>query len=233
MIKAIFFDWFNTLARVEPPREELHSQAYREFGIELAPEELIKGLLIADKDWFEENAKSKIEERSPQEQLELGIRYEETVSAGTGIKVPKETIPKVLNRVQQLHKGITFALFDDVLSTLKMLKEQNFILGLLTNAAKDMNPICLKLGLEPYLNFVVTAQEVGSDKPQPPIFLAALERAGVNASEAVHVGDQYKLDVAGARGVGIKPILIDRFDLYPEVTDCPRIRSLTEVTQYL
>ena len=81
--------------------------------------------------------------------------------------------------------------------------------------------------------FIVNPGEVGADKPKPPIFLAALERARVNASEAVHVGDQYKIDVVGARGVGISPILIDRYDLYPEVTDCPRIRNLTELLGYL
>ena len=41
------------------------------------------------------------------------------------------------------------------------------------------------------------------------------------------------LDVVGARGVGISPILLDRHDLYPEVTDCPRINSLSEVAEYL
>ncbi len=40
-------------------------------------------------------------------------------------------------------------------------------------------------------------------------------------------------DVIGARGVGITPILIDRYNLYPEVTDCPRIHSLTELADYL
>jgi putative hydrolase of the HAD superfamily len=96
-----------------------------------------------------------------------------------------------------------------------------------------MKPVCRELGLEPYINFIVTSGDVGVDKPKPPIFLAALERAGVNASEAVHVGDQYKLDIIGARGVGITPILIDRYDLYSEVSDCPRIHSLTELTGYL
>lgn len=33
MIKAVFFDWFHTLARFEPPREELHRRAYQEVGI--------------------------------------------------------------------------------------------------------------------------------------------------------------------------------------------------------
>ena len=230
MIKAIFFDWFNTLARFDPPRQELHSQAFQEFGIKLSPKQLFPGLLIADKNWFEENIKSKVEERSPQEQAELGIRYEATILAEAGVSAPKETLAKVLKRVQQLYEGMTFVLFDDVLSTLKTLKQQNFILGSLTNAPQDMNPICHKLGLEPYLDFVVTSQEVGADKPKPPIFLVALERAGVKASEAVHVGDQYKIDVVGARGVGIIPILIDRYDLYPEVSDCPRIHSLRCVT---
>ena len=38
MIKAVFFDWFNTLARYEPPREQIHSEALREFGFEVPPE---------------------------------------------------------------------------------------------------------------------------------------------------------------------------------------------------
>ena len=130
-------------------------------------------------------------------------------------------------------KGINFALCDDVLPTLKTLKEQSFTLGLLTNLDRDMKPICRELGIEPYIDFVVTSGEVGADKPSPPIFLAALQRAGVDASEAVHVGDQYKLDVLGAKGVGITPILLDRYDLFSEVSDCPRIHSLTELAEHL
>ena len=77
------------------------------------------------------------------------------------------------------------------------------------------------------------AQEVGADKPEPPIFLAALERARVNAQEAIYVGDQYQRDVVGARGVGITPVLIDRHDLVSEVSDCPRIHGLAELDKYL
>ncbi len=233
MIKAVFFDWFNTLARFDPPREELHSQVFHEFGIEVSPKELLPGLLVADKNWFEENARAKVEKRSPEEQAELGIRYEKDVLTEAGVSAPKETLIKVLKRLNQAYKGITFVLFDDVLSTLKTLKEQRFILGLLTNLNKDITSICHHLGVEPYLDFVVTSQEAGADKPEPAIFLAALDRAKVDASEAVHVGDQYKLDAVGARRVGITPILIDRYDLYPEVIDCPRIHSLSEVTEYL
>lgn len=233
MIKAIFFDWFNTLARYDPPREELHSQALREFGIEVSPEKILPGVLTADMYFFNENANSPVEKRDRKERAEVYTRYQKIILSEAGVKADQELLAKVLNKVEQLFKGITFTLFDDVLSTLETLKEQRFTLGLLTNLAQDMSPLCHKLGLESYLDFVVTSQQVGADKPEPPIFLAALDRAKVEASQAVHVGDQYKLDVVGARRVGINPILIDRYDLYPEVSDCSRIRDLTELAQYL
>jgi len=233
VIKAIFFDWFNTLARYEPPREELHSQALREFGIKVSPEKILPGVLTADMYFFGENANSPVEKRDRKERAEVYIRYQKIILSEAGVKADQELLAKVANKVEQLFKGITFTLFDDVLSTLETLKEQRFTLGLLTNLAQDMSPLCHKLGLESYLDFVVTSQQVGADKPEPPIFLAALDRAKVEASQAVHVGDQYKLDVVGARRVGINPILIDRYDLYPEVSDCSRIRDLTELAQYL
>jgi len=233
VIKAVFFDWFNTLAHFNPPRHELYIQAFRQFGIELPTKEVIRGILTADRYYFEENAKSPVEKRSRQEQLQVFVHYPKAILAEGGVKVAKELPLKVMQIVARQFKGVTFALYDDVLSTLKTLKERKFVLGLLTNLNKDMNAICRELGLEPYLDFVVTSGEVGSDKPAPPIFLAALQRAGVNASEAVHVGDQYNLDVLGARGVGITPILIDHYDIYPEVSDCHRIHRLTELAEHL
>jgi len=233
MIKAVFFDWFNTLALYDPPREELHGQACREFGIELSPEAVRRGFLTADRYFWEENAKSPVEKRSPEEKAEVYYRYQDILLTEAGAKVDKELLLKIMRRAHQLFKEVTFVLFDDVLSTLKTLKERGLIIGLLTNASKEMISIYHKLGLEPYLDFVVTSEEVGSDKPQPPIFLTALERAGVNSSEAVHVGDQYQLDVVGAKGVGISPIFIDRYDLYPEITECPRIHTLPEVVEYI
>jgi FMN phosphatase YigB (HAD superfamily) len=74
---------------------------------------------------------------------------------------------------------------------------------------------------------------VGSDKPHPPIFHTALKRAGVPPSEALHVGDQYRIDVVGAQGVGIQALLLDREDFYPQISDCPHIRSLSQVADYL
>jgi FMN phosphatase YigB (HAD superfamily) len=235
LIKTVFFDWFNTLALYSPPREELQSQALREVGIDISPEKIRPALLIADKNFFEEYATSPIPNRSPEEQAKIYARYQQTILTESGVSVPDspDILAKIMKKANELYKDIKFVLFDDVLPIVKTLKGKNLTLGLLTNMHSDMKPICSELGLEPYIDFIVTSGEAGADKPQPQIFLAALERAGVEASEAVHVGDQYKLDAVGAMGVGIKPILIDRYNLFPEVTDCPRVQSLAEVTEYL
>jgi putative hydrolase of the HAD superfamily len=142
-------------------------------------------------------------------------------------------MPTLLKKAQELYKDLRFAIFDDVLPALKIIKERALTTGLLTNLDRDMKLIYGQLGLEPYIDFVVTSGEAGADKPKPPIFLTALERAGVAAGEAVHVGDQYQIDVVGAQGVGINPMLLDRYNQYPDVSDCPRISSLTELTGYL
>ncbi len=233
MIKAVFFDWFNTLARYEPPREALHSQALQEVGIKVSAEKILPSLLVADRYFFDENARSPVEKRPAQKQRELYLHYQQLVLSGSGVTVDQETLLKIMKRVRRLFSGTTFALFEDVLPTLKTLKERKFIIGLLTNLNQDMGPICQKLGIQAYLDFVVTSGEVGADKPSPLIFLTALQRAGVSALEAVHVGDQYKIDVLGARGVGIAPILLDRYNLYSEVSDCPRIQSLAELPAHL
>jgi HAD superfamily hydrolase (TIGR01549 family) len=235
VIKAIFFDWFNTLARYDPPREELQGQALRELGINASVQKMRQVLAVADKYLFEENFISPLRKRSQEEQIKLYLRQQEIILTEIGVDITEQPdlVGKTLMKLRELSQGLRFVLFEDVLPTLKALKKQEFILGLLTNLDRDMTPLCRELGLEPYLDFVVTSGEVDSDKPNAPIFLKALERARVKAAEAIHIGDQYKVDVTGARGVGITPLLLDRYDLSPEVNDCPRLHSLSEVPQYL
>ena len=67
--KAVFFDWFNTLACYEPPREKLHSQVLHEFGIEIPSSDLMPGVLAADKYFFAEIARLSLSKRSPENRL--------------------------------------------------------------------------------------------------------------------------------------------------------------------
>jgi putative hydrolase of the HAD superfamily len=79
---------------------------------------------------------------------------------------------------------------------------------------------------------VVDSVLVGSAKPDKGIFAAALRRAGVNAADAVHVGDMVSTDVVGARRAGIAPI---HFDPYRRCRsgEHRHVRSLTGIWAHL
>lgn len=235
MYKAVFFDWFNTLAVYHPPREELQSQAIRESGFNVSASQVKPALLEADQLVFDENARYPMRLRSKEERTEIYIRYETLLLKKIGIELSDEvsTPASIFQRAQELYGDIGFALYDDVIPVMKKLKGKDLKIGLITNLEIDMKPVCSELGLDPYLDLVITSGEAGSDKPQPEIFLLALKKAGVEASEAVHVGDQYKIDAVGAMNAGIKPIIIDRNDIYPDITDCPRILTLDELFTYI
>jgi len=233
MTKAVFFDWFNTLAQYYPPREEMQANACHEVGIEVAKERLTRGLLLADEFYINENARSPIKNRPLKEQMEVYAQYERIVLKEAGVEISDETALRIMQKLGGVSSKLNFVLFDDVLPTFKLLKQRGLVLGLISNIERDIMPSCQELGLASYLDLVVTSQEIGWNKPHPPIFLAALERAGLKASQAVYVGDQHNVDVVGARGVGMKAILLDRYDFFPEITDCPRIRTLAEVVEHL
>uniref|UniRef100_A0A0A9BGS5 Haloacid dehalogenase-like hydrolase family protein n=1 Tax=Arundo donax TaxID=35708 RepID=A0A0A9BGS5_ARUDO len=51
---------------------------------------------------------------------------------------------------------------------------------------------------------IVVSSEVGFEKPTPEIFKIALDQIGVEASQAVHVGDDEAADKAGANAIGLE-----------------------------
>ena len=173
MIKAIFFDWFNTLAHYYPPREELESQALKELGFAVSPKELSYGLYLGDKMMYEENARIPVRLRSREDQTQLYMRFHRTILKEVNINSSDEVVLKLLKRMLQLNDSMKFVLFDDVITTLKTLKKQDLKLGLLTNLQTEVGSMCRELGIAEYLDFTVTSGEAGADKPQPPIFLKA------------------------------------------------------------
>ena len=233
MIRAVFFDWFGTLATYHPPREHLQSQVLQELGFDVSPEDLRLGLLAADREFYQETAAASSRDMTRQERTNMLLRHQQRTLSKAGVQVPGDLLPRIFARARELSAGMKFRLFDDVLTTLQALKKRDLVLGLLTNLRQDVDSICRELGMDTYLDFTVTSAEVGAEKPHPPVFLAALERAAVTSDEALHVGDQYNVDVVGARNLGIRAVLLDREDIYPEVADCPRIHALPEVTAYL
>ena len=231
MIKAVFFDLYQTLVCYDPPREELQARALKEFGIEVMPEVLRRPLVAADEFVYQEMARSSLGQRSKEEQMAIWVKYEGVLLKEAGIRADEQIILGLLGRMRQF--DMKMVPYDDVATTLADLKDRGQLLGLISNVDRDITSLLDEVGLRSLLPVAVTSQDSGFNKPHPEIFREALRQAGVSASEAIYVGDQYQIDVVGANNVGMKGILLDRNGYFEQVTDCPRIQSLTQVVEHL
>ena len=231
MIKAVFFDLYNTLARFHPLREQIQVQAARDFGLELDPAAIVRGYVQADHFMTHQNARQHIQRMAADERKAFFAEYERLILVAAGVDASLELAGMVWARVREVPSSL--APFDDSLPTLQAVKARGLTVGLISNIYQDLADLCQRLGMAPYLDFMVSSQSAGAEKPHPRIFQAAIEKAGVHPSEAIHIGDQYHGDVVGARGVGIHPILLDRDGLLAQYHDVDRIRGLAEVLRFL
>lgn len=231
MVKAVFFDFYNTLARFWPPVEKIQQEACAALGLKVSREGIRKGYALADDYMSRENAVRAIFNRPPNDRDTFFAEYERLVLEGAGLEVDLETAGKVWKRTQEVPKDL--ALFPDALPALKALKRRGLIIGVVSNLRRDTDSLFARLGLAPYLDFTMTSEEAGAEKPSPLIFKAALAKAGVLASEAMHVGDQYASDVVGAKNAGVQAVLVDRYNVQPQYPDCVKVRRLTELAALL
>ena len=81
---------------------------------------------------------------------------------------------------------------------------------MVSNWDERLPPLLDDLGLGRRFDAVVYSAAVGVEKPDPRIFLHALERLGVEPEDAVHVGDSAREDVEGALAAGMEALHLVR-----------------------
>jgi putative hydrolase of the HAD superfamily len=106
--------------------------------------------------------------------------------------------------------ALRFRPYPEVPEVLAAWRERGLRLVVVSNWDVSLHEVLERTGLAPLVDGALDSASFGAAKPDPSIFAAGLELAGVPADEALHVGDDLEADVAGARGVGIEPVLIDR-----------------------
>ena len=127
--------------------------------------------------------------------------------------------------------------FDDVAPLFDAIDRLQLAVALVTNGAADSQREKLQsLGIEQRFDVLVISGEVGRAKPDAAVFEIALERLGVPAERAWHVGDNLATDVAGARAARCNAIWLNRRGVQRSATDPQpdaEIQSLAELVTAL
>ena len=100
--------------------------------------------------------------------------------------------------------------FPEVLPALGALRARHLRLAVVSNFDSRLPVLLAALGLEGPFDAVLFSSAIGSAKPAPGIFRAAVTALGVLPGATLHAGDDPSADVAGALAAGLGAALVDR-----------------------
>lgn len=142
-----------------------------------------------------------------------------------------ETCARAVERLEASHikQHVWCRLDPEAPRVLEELRRHSLLVAVISNTEDGRLIDSLSAaGISERFDLLVDSHIIGHRKPDAAIFHYALERLGIEASEAAYIGDSYAHDALAARAVGLRGILLDPQDLHPESV-CPRIRSLGEL----
>lgn len=204
MLKAITFDLWNTVFDVID---------YTEERIDFLTQFLKKGGLSYDKELIREAYLSALKFFtdtwiSEQRHISAERRTEYTLGA-LGIDLPDTSKKVIVKKFEEIVLNNPPQLIDGAASVIKVLHE-NYKLGLICDSGMSPGRILRAIlrdhKILKYFSCTIFSDEVGDTKPHPILFKKALEKLNVEPTEAIHVGDLLRTDIAGAKAVGMQAV---------------------------
>jgi putative hydrolase of the HAD superfamily len=209
--RIIFFDAGGTLLDPHPSVGHVYAEIAGDHGLALDAAAVQRAFARA----FPECIARALDERgwilgfSP----ESGWHFWREVLHATfeDLEVREGPLEEIWNQIyDDFSHAHRYALVDGARETLGALRESGHRLGLISNWDHRLRGILRGLDLGTALDPVVISCEVGAEKPDAAIFHHALSAAGVEADEALMVGDTAIPDGDGAKAVGMHAVLIRR-----------------------
>jgi len=124
-------------------------------------------------------------------------------------------------------------IYEETFQVLDRLKD-HYQLILLTNGSPKLQHTKLEISSEiaPYFEHIVISGAFGKGKPDPSIFQFVLDEAGIQADDAMMVGDNLMTDILGASRVGIRSVWINR-ELKQPIKDIQPTYEITNLEELL
>jgi putative hydrolase of the HAD superfamily len=224
---AVFFDLGHTLVCPHPSFPELFARICAEHDVALTPEQLGDLISEIDREIAALQANGGGFSLSTEGSRRFWLSLYRRSLQGLGQPYP-EHLPKTL--YDRFTDQSSYRVYADVIPVLTALRAGGVRLGAISNWEAWCEELIVQLELAPLFDFALISGVLGIEKPDPRLFRMALERAGVPAERAAHVGDNPEHNCEAARAVGITPVLLDRYGRHATAhgpTACIRMTDLT------
>lgn len=146
--------------------------------------------------------------------------------------VDNETLAQTLAEQFAAERRTRPYVYEETFEVLKEL-QGNVKLLLLTNGSPDLQQEKLDgvPELVPYFDHIIISGDFGRGKPDVSIFQHALDLLGVEADQAVMVGDKLTTDIKGGNAAGLHTVWINRVNRPHDPSNLPKfeIKHLSEL----
>ncbi len=128
---------------------------------------------------------------------------------------------------------LTVNLFPYSIEILEYLSPK-YSLHIITNGFSEVQEIKLRTsGMDSYFIEVITSEAAGYKKPDERIFDYAFMKAGALPQNSIMIGDDYEVDIMGARDVNMPQIFFDPEKKYSKNGSTYYINSLKDIEEIL
>ena len=208
MTRAITFDVTRTLIH-SPRLIEIYREVLARHGIEAPAAEVRRLMPVV---WQELDCRAEVGRdrfsAHPEGPRGWWRRFLERLCEHLGAPPPSPFAAAEL--YHRFGRAEAWEVYPEVPGTLTALSRLGLRLAVVSNWDERLPPLLDDLGLGRRFDAVVYSAAVGVEKPDPRIFLHALERLGVAAEESVHVGNSVREDVEGALAAGMEALHLVR-----------------------
>ncbi|CAL5229453.1 g12778 [Coccomyxa viridis] len=189
-LKALLVDAAGTLISPSEPVAQVYLDYARDYGCTLTEKEVLQNFRRAFSSPWTQTLTRYVGDGRP--------FWSFIVSQSTGCSQPE-----LLERLyQHFAHPSAWDVYPGAQEALKRIRATGTKMAVVSNFDLRLRPLLEALKLDQLFDALIISAEVGAEKPNPVIFEAALQKLGVQPAETVHVGDDRRNDISGARHAG-------------------------------
>jgi putative hydrolase of the HAD superfamily len=205
MVKAVLFDFYNTLAETTnfgPSWEDLVA----ELGYEIPAD-------VRERWWNDGIDGTEHDQHSVSRDHYVAWQHARTRSMLGEVGVPEAAHDDFIARVREISAHNRIDAYTETSAVLRELRERGVVLAICSNWDWDLREAIESAGLTGAVDVVVSSAWVGARKPHPRIYTHTLDQLGIAAEDALFVGDTWACDVDGPRAMGMEAVYLRRAHL--------------------
>lgn len=209
--QVIFLDAVGTIFGVKNSVGYIYTKLAQKYGVNTLAEKIDRAFY----DIFKQSPPLAFDTQNEAEIRELEFKWWETITYNTFNQDGSiEQFSNFTAYFKEVYEYFTTAeswvIYEEVIAVLNEWQKQGIELAIISNFDTRIFQVLDNLKLTKYFTTITISSLTGVAKPNPKIFLKALEKHHCQPENAWYIGDSFKEDYQGSKSVGMQSFWLQR-----------------------